>query len=191
MIFEAFVMVPYEYLSKTSECDHTRARFRSVLDTELRPIPAACHPRSRNQPADIVAIKLPPAKVVFACVENAGRSQMAAAIFNRLANPRRAQAVSAGTHPKGAVHPEVVAVMLELDIDLSNARPQYLTTDLANDAHILITMGCRDQCPLVPGVERDEWPLDDPCEKPIETVRQIRDDIRKRVAALIRERRWA
>ncbi|RPI57408.1 MAG: arsenate reductase ArsC [Acidobacteria bacterium] len=134
--------------------------------------------------------KLSPAKVVFACVENAGRSQMAAAIFNQLANPRRAKAISAGTHPKDEVHPEVVAVMRELDIDISSARPQYLTIDLTRDAHILITMGCSDQCPLVSGVERDEWPLDDPREKPIETVRQIRDDIRARIVALIKERRW-
>ena len=137
-----------------------------------------------------MARKLPPAKVVFACVTNAGRSQMAQAIFNKMANPRRARAVSAGTHPGPAVHPEVVAVMREMHIDLSGIRPQYLTTDLTNDAHIVITMGCGDQCPLVAGVERDEWPLDDPGEKPLEAVRQIRDEIASRVAALIEERRW-
>jgi arsenate reductase len=135
--------------------------------------------------------KLGPAKVVFACVANAGRSQMAAALFNTLANPERAQAISAGTHPGSEVHPEVIVVMNEIDIDLSHARPQYLSSDLTKDAHIVITMGCGDECPLVPGVERDDWPLDDPKDKPVEVVRQIRDDIRRRVAALIQERRWA
>lgn len=138
-----------------------------------------------------MAEKLGPAKVVFACVANAGRSQMAAALFNKLADPRRAQAISAGTRPGPAVHPEVVVVMRELDIDLSQARPQYLSTDLTKDAHIVITMGCGDECPLVPGVERDDWPLDDPKEKPVEIVRQIRDEISKRVTTLIKERRWA
>jgi arsenate reductase (thioredoxin) len=133
---------------------------------------------------------LGPAKVVFACVANAGRSQMAAAIFNALADPARAHAISAGTRPGSAVHPEVVAAMRELDIDLSSARPQYLSTEMTKDAHILITMGCGDECPLVPGVERDDWPLEDPKEKPLETVRQIRDDIKTRVSALIKERRW-
>ena len=133
---------------------------------------------------------LGPAKVVFACVANAGRSQMAAAIFNTLADPARAHAISAGTRPASAVHPEVVAALRELDIDLSSARPQYLSTEMTKDAHILITMGCGDECPLVPGVERDDWPLEDPKEKPVETVRQIRDDIKTRVIALIKERRW-
>ena len=133
---------------------------------------------------------LAPAKVVFACVANAGRSQMAAAIFNALADPARAHAISAGTRPGSAVHPEVVAAMRELDIDLSSARPQYLSTEMTKDAHILITMGCGDECPLVPGVERDDWPLEDPKEQPVETVRQIRDDIKTRVSALIKERRW-
>ena len=135
--------------------------------------------------------KLGPAKVVFACVANAGRSQMAAAIFNTLADPARAHAISAGTRPGAAVHPEVLAAMRELDIDLSSARPQYLSTEMTKDAHMLITMGCGDECPLVPGVERDDWPLEEPKEKPVETVRQIRDDIKTRVTALIKERRWA
>jgi arsenate reductase (thioredoxin) len=138
-----------------------------------------------------MAEKLWPAKVVFACVANAGRSQMAAALFNTLADPTRARAISAGTRPGSAVHPEVVVVMRELDIDLSEARPQYLSTDLTKDAHIVITMGCGDECPLVPAVERDDWPLDDPKEQPVEIVRQIRDEIRKRVTALIKERHWA
>ncbi len=98
--------------------------------------------------------------MVFACVANAGRSQMAAAFFNTLANPARARAISAGTRPETAVHPEVVTAMREKGIDLSAAKPQYLSTDLAKDAHIVITMGCGDECPLIPGVERDDWPLE-------------------------------
>ena len=138
----------------------------------------------------MAADTLGPAKVVFACVANAGRSQMAAAFFNSLANSSRARAISAGTRPERAVHPEVVTVMGEKGIDLSKATPQYLSTDLAKDAHILITMGCGDECPLVPGVERDDWPLEDPKGKPAETVRRIRDEIQKRVADLVRERKW-
>jgi arsenate reductase (thioredoxin) len=138
-----------------------------------------------------MATILGPAKVVFACVENAGRSQMAAAIFNTLATPAKAQAISAGTRPATAVHPEVVSAMREIGIDISGARPQYLSTDLTKDAHIVITMGCGDECPLIPGVERDDWPLDDPKGQPLEGVRRIRDDIRARVAELVTERKWA
>jgi arsenate reductase len=137
-----------------------------------------------------MAEKPGPAKVVFACIANAGRSQMAAAYFNTLADPARARAVSAGTRPATAVHPEVVMVMQELGIDLSAAKPQYLSSDLTKDAHIVITMGCGDDCPLIPGVERDEWPLDDPKGQPAETVRRIRDDIKKRVTELVKERKW-
>jgi arsenate reductase len=137
-----------------------------------------------------MAEKLGPAKVVFACVANAGRSQMAAALFNTLADPNRARAISAGTRPGTVVHPEVVTAMRELGIDLSSAKPQYLSTDLVKDAHIVITMGCGDECPLVPGVERDEWPLDDPKGQPVEVVRGIRDEIKKRVAELVKERKW-
>ena len=138
----------------------------------------------------MAANPLGPAKVVFACVANAGRSQMAAAFFNELANSSRALAISAGTRPERAVHPEVITAMSEKGIDLSKATPQYLSTDLTKDAHILITMGCGDDCPLVPGVERDDWPLEDPKDKPPETVRLIRDEIHKRVSELIRERKW-
>jgi arsenate reductase len=137
-----------------------------------------------------MAETLGPATVVFACVANAGRSQMAAAIFNTLANPARARAISAGTRPETVVHPEVVIVMGELGIDLSAAKPQYLSSDLTKDAHIVITMGCGDDCPLIPGVEREEWPLDDPKGQPVETVRRIRDEIRKRVTELVDERKW-
>lgn len=128
--------------------------------------------------------------VIFACVHNAGRSQMAAAFFNALADPARARAVSAGTHPGDRVHPIVVDAMREVDIDLSANRPQLLTDDLAREATLLITMGCGDECPYVPGLERDDWPLDDPKGRPLEDVRHIRDDIRTRVSALLNSRRW-
>jgi len=110
---------------------------------------------------------------------------MAAAYFNSLADPARARALSAGTRPGDRVHPEVVAVMREEGIDLSGARPRTLTRELAAEAQLLITMGCGDECPYVPGLRRDDWPLDDPKGQPIERVRAIRDDIRARVEALI------
>jgi protein-tyrosine-phosphatase len=124
-------------------------------------------------------------KVIFACVHNAGRSQMAAAFFNQLADPAKAQAISAGTEPGASVHPEVQAMMLELGIDLSNAKPQKLTEELARDAQLLITMGCGDKCPYVPGLRRDDWPLRDPKGLPDNEVRAIRDDIKRRVESLL------
>ena len=130
-------------------------------------------------------------KVIFACVHNAGRSQMAAAFFNRLADPALARAVSAGTQPAARVHPEVMEAMQEVGIDLSGARPQKLTEELAKDAQLLITMGCGDECPYVPGLRRDDWPLQDPKGQAAGRVREIRDDIRRRVAALIEAERWA
>ncbi len=124
-------------------------------------------------------------KVIFACVHNAGRSQMAAAFFNQLADRSKAQAISAGTDPGPRIHPEVLAVMQEIGVDLSGARPQKLTEELARDAQLLITMGCGDQCPYVPGLRRDDWPLRDPKNQPIEEVRIIRDEIRARVLRLL------
>ena len=128
--------------------------------------------------------------VIFACVHNAGRSQMAAAFFNAQADPGAAAGLSAGTNPGHHVHPEVLAVMAEVGMDLSRARPQKLTESLASQAQMLITMGCGDECPVVPGVRRDDWPLDDPKGKPIEQVRAIRDDIRDRVWALVEREGW-
>ena len=124
-------------------------------------------------------------KVIFACVHNAGRSQMAAAFFNQLADRTKAEAISAGTEPGLRVHPEVLAVMQELGIDLSNAKPQKLTQELANDAALLITMGCGDKCPYVPGLRRDDWPLQDPKGRPLDEVRIVRADVRSRVLSLI------
>ncbi len=128
--------------------------------------------------------------VLFACVHNAGRSQMAAATFNQLADPAKVQAISAGTQPGARVHPEVVTAMQEVGIDLATAVPRRLTDDLARHADILVTMGCGDECPVVAGVERDDWPLEDPKGKPIERVRQIRDDVERRVRKLLTERGW-
>jgi arsenate reductase len=124
-------------------------------------------------------------KVIFACVHNAGRSQMAAAFFNHLADPTKAEAISASTEPGLRVHPEVLAVMLEIGIDLSGAKPQQLTERLAREAQLLVTMGCGDKCPYVPGLRRDDWPLRDPKGLSVDEVRAIRDDVKARVATLI------
>ena len=128
--------------------------------------------------------------ILFACVHNAGRSQMAAAFFNMLVNRGIARALSAGTQPGDRVHPEVVTAMNEAGVDLSGATTTRLTPELAQQADMLITMGCGDECPYVPGVERDDWPLDDPKGKPIERVRTIRDEVRARVEALIDQNGW-
>lgn len=116
---------------------------------------------------------------------------MAAAFFNELADPTKAHAVSAGTDPGTRVHPEVLATMSEVGIDLSDKKPQPLTGDLARGAQLLITMGCGDQCPVVPGLKRDDWPLEDPKGKPVERVREIRDEIRERVNELIAREAWS
>ena len=123
--------------------------------------------------------------VIFACVHNAGRSQMAAAFFNQLADPTKAKAVSAGTEPGTRVHPEVLEVMREVGIDLSQAQPQKLTQELAEQASLLVTMGCGEKCPYVPGLRRDDWPLSDPKGRPLDEVRKTRDEVRSRVQALL------
>jgi len=130
-------------------------------------------------------------RVIFACLHNAGRSQMAAAFFNALADGSRVRAVSAGTQPGEAVHPEVLAVMKEIGIELEGARPQRLTLDLARGASLLVTMGCGDECPVVPGAKREDWPLQDPKGLPIAEVRKIREQVRSRVQALLAREGWA
>ncbi|MES1204342.1 MAG: arsenate reductase ArsC [Pseudomonadota bacterium] len=125
--------------------------------------------------------------VVFACIHNAGRSQMAAAWFNALADPSQGRAVSAGTEPGQRVHPEVLEVMKEVGVDLSGNKPQLLTQELAAGASLLVTMGCGERCPVVPGLRRADWPLEDPKGKPLELVRRIRDDIRGRIEKLVAE----
>ncbi|KYF68748.1 arsenate reductase [Sorangium cellulosum] len=129
--------------------------------------------------------------VLFACVHNAGRSQMAAAWFNALSDPSRARAISAGTEPGPRVHPEVLAAMAEEGIDLSAVKPQRLTDALASQATLLVTMGCGEVCPVVPGLRREDWPLEDPKGKPVERVREIRDEVRARVAELVAREGWA
>ena len=123
--------------------------------------------------------------ILFACVHNAGRSQMAAALFNRLADPAKARAISAGTRPGDRVHPEVVDAMRERGVDLSSARPQKLPDALARGAQVHVTMGCGDACPYVPGARVEDWPVQDPKGQPVETVQAIRDEIARRVGDLI------
>jgi arsenate reductase len=128
--------------------------------------------------------------VLFACVHNAGRSQMAAAFFNAIADPLMAKAVSAGTAPGPRVHPEVLETMKERGIDLSAVQPRKLTDDLARESALLVTMGCGEACPHVPGLRRDDWPLEDPKGKPVERVREIRDEVERRVRQLVETERW-
>ena len=129
--------------------------------------------------------------VLFACVHNAGRSQIAAAWFNKLADRTKAHAISAGAAPAHVVHPEVIAAMQEVGIDVSAQKPQRLTDDLAGSAQYLITMGCGDTCPVVPGAKRYDWDIADPKGQPTAVVRAIRDDIRARVEHLLEDERLA
>jgi len=115
---------------------------------------------------------------------------MAAAWLDQLADPAKARAISAGTDPAAAVHPEVVEVMREVDIDLSQTIPRLLTDELAKSSNLLVTMGCGERCPAVPGLTREDWPLEDPKGLPIVRVRAIRDAIRERVAGLVDRHRW-
>jgi arsenate reductase len=128
--------------------------------------------------------------VLFACTHNAGRSQMAAALFNLAADPGRARAISAGTQPAARVHPGVVAAMLDLGVDLAGAAPRRLTPELAAQSNWLVTMGCGEECPVVPGIRREDWPVADPKDRPADQVRAIRDDIGRRVAALVDREGW-
>ena len=128
--------------------------------------------------------------VLFACVHNAGRSQMASAFFNAMADPAKARAVSAGTEPGSRVHPEVFATMREVDLDLSGT-PRFLTSELAGEAQFLITMGCGEACRVVPGVHREDWPLEDPKGQSAERVGEIREEIRERVRDLIVREQWS
>lgn len=129
--------------------------------------------------------------VLFACVHNAGRSQIAAALFNHYADPSKARAISAGTHPADRVHPEVMAAMKARGRDLTSRTPQLLTPALASTAAWLITMGCGDECPVVPGTRRDDWPIPDPKGQTADRVNAIIDDIDGRVRRFIAAHGWA
>jgi len=125
--------------------------------------------------------------VLFACIHNAGRSQMAAAWFNALSDPAKARAVSAGTAPGTRVHPEVLDAMREVGIDLSTQKPRFLSDELTRQATLLITMGCGEACPVVPGLRRMDWPIEDPKGKAMERIREIRDEVKSRVEELLAE----
>ncbi len=124
--------------------------------------------------------------VLFVCLHNAGRSQMSEALFERAAAGRH-RALSAGTTPAERVHPEVVEVMAEIGIDLTDRTPRRLTTELAEQADVVVTMGCGDACPYVPGTRYIDWDLPDPKGRPVEEVRATREEIARRVEALVRE----
>jgi arsenate reductase len=128
--------------------------------------------------------------VVFACVHNAGRSQMAAAFFNLLADPARARATSAGTDPAARVHPEVVAAMREVGMDLAGAPTRVLSPELMQEAELVVTMGCGEVCPAVLGPRRSDWEVPDPRGQPAERVREIRDEVRARVGRLVAQEGW-
>jgi arsenate reductase len=128
------------------------------------------------------------ATALFVCLHNAGRSQMSAALFERAAQGRH-RGLSAGSEadPDGRVHPRVVEVMRELGIDLADRRPRRLSTELAEQADVVVTMGCGDACPYIPGTRFLDWDLPDPAGKPVEEVRALRDDIDRRVRELVDE----
>jgi arsenate reductase (thioredoxin) len=126
------------------------------------------------------------AHVLFVCLQNAGRSQMSEALFERAAEGRHS-AASAGTRPAERVHPEVVEAMRELDIELAGRRPRGLDRELAAQADVVVTMGCGDECPCIPGTRYIDWGLEDPAGRPVDQVRAIRDDIARRVEDLLAE----
>ena len=145
-----------------------------------------------DKPSATVSSMTPrPYKIVFLCIHNAGRSQMARWFFNQMADPNIARAVSCGTDPIPLVHPEVIEVMRELRVDLVGERPRLLTDEITANATLIVSMGCGDQCPTVPGAEQIEWDFPDPKGQPIEVVRRIRDEIRAKVRELVESRYWA
>ena len=126
------------------------------------------------------------ATALFVCLHNAGRSQMSEALFERAARGRH-RALSAGTTPADRVHPEVIAAMAELGIDLTSRTPQLLTRELAEQADVVVTMGCGDSCPVIPGTRYVDWDLPDPKGRPLDEVRATREEIARRVASLVAE----
>lgn len=129
-------------------------------------------------------------KVIFACVHSAGRSQMAAAFFNKYTDPNKFVAISAGTEPASRVHPEVQTAMNEIGIDLTNAKPTLLTQELSSDASLLVTMGCGEKCPYVPGLRIVDWSLQDPKGQGLQQVRLIRDEVKRLVLQLLKDNGW-
>lgn len=128
--------------------------------------------------------------VIFACIHNAGRSQIAAAFFNQLVDPKKARAISAGTQPMDQVHLRVKMAMSEAGVDLTRAKPKKLTPDLATGASYLITMGCKEACPFIPNATMMDWPFEDPSGKELEEVRLIRDQIKAKVLSFLTEKLW-
>jgi arsenate reductase len=128
--------------------------------------------------------------VIFACVRNSGRSQMAAAFFNLMADPAKAHAVSAGAQPADKLQPEVVAAMADIGVDISGAKPQQLTEALARSGQWLITLGGGEACPNVQGLTREDWPLADPQGQSVDDVMKIRDQIAAMVANLLERAGW-
>ena len=129
-------------------------------------------------------------RIIFACIRNAGRSQMAVAFFNQLADPQRARAISVGTAPSGSVDPKVIEAMREIGVDLSPSIPRRLNAPLAMAAGYLVNVGCGEDLPFFAGVKLEEWPIDDPKGQPAARVREIRDEIRRRVAEMIDAHGW-
>ncbi|MGH7150641.1 MAG: low molecular weight phosphatase family protein [Planctomycetota bacterium] len=129
-------------------------------------------------------------KVLFACIRNAGRSQIAAAFFNAAVDPRRARAICAGVDPASRVHPVVVDVMREVGIELGRVKPRRIEVEVLTGLKLIVTMGCGEACVDAREVRRLEWPLPDPKGQPIEKVRLIREEIRERVWSLVAEQGW-
>jgi arsenate reductase (thioredoxin) len=182
------------YLLTTTAADFfARLGFRSVSRSAVPPAVRASAEFTRLCPESatvMTRVAAPtPAIVLFACVHNAGRSQMAAALFNALADPARARAISAGTQPAPRVHPEVVDVMREAGIEI-HATPRRLTDELAARAQLFVTMGCGEACPFVPDLRRADWKIADPKGQPADRVRAIRDDVRTHVERLIAAEGW-
>lgn len=123
--------------------------------------------------------------ILFACTENAGRSQIAAALFNKLANPRIARAISAGTRPAKKVHKNVIISLEQSGIDITHAAPRLLTKELASESNLLVTMGCKESCPQVPGLKIEDWDIEDVKEKSLEETIEIQKVIEKRIKELI------
>ena len=127
--------------------------------------------------------------VLFVCIHNAGRSQMAAGFLQHLGEGR-IEVLSAGSQPAAQINPVAVEAMREVGIDITSAQPKVLTDEAVQQSDVVVTMGCGDACPVVPGLRREDWPLEDPKGKPLERVRQIRDEVRGRVEDLLRLEGW-